>query len=118
MTKFQTVLAADDFNFIIAALNDALMEIAKKKEAKQEEVFNRIKDELQGVQQALQYSRVVSTAPLSVGTPELGDEPSQLHRIIDTVKACLRRAHEETMKATQALEQVQGDLVEQRNTAE
>jgi hypothetical protein len=43
-------------NFLIAALNDASLEIAEKKEAKQEEVFSRIKGELQEVQQALQSS--------------------------------------------------------------
>jgi hypothetical protein len=118
MTKMQTILTSDDFDFIIAALNDASLEIAEKQEAKQEEVFHRIKVELQGVQQALQSSRAVSTVPLSIGTPELGDEPAQLHRIVDTVEARLRRAQEETMQATQALAQVQGDLVEQRSTAE
>jgi hypothetical protein len=52
----QTVLTSDDFNFIIAALNDASLEIAEKQEAKQEEMYNRIEVELQGVQQALQSS--------------------------------------------------------------
>jgi hypothetical protein len=60
----------------------------------------------------------VSTAPLSLGTPELGDEPAQLHRLADTVEAHLRRAQEETTQATQALVQVQGVLVEQRRAAE
>jgi hypothetical protein len=53
MTKMQTILTSDDFNFIIAALNDASLEIAEKQEAKQEAMYNRIKIELQGVQQAL-----------------------------------------------------------------
>jgi hypothetical protein len=99
-------------------LNDASLEIAEKQEAKQEAMYNRIEIELQGVQQALQSSHAVSTVPLSLGTPELGDEPSQLHRIADTVEARLRRAQEETMQATQALTQVQGVLVEQRSAAE
>jgi hypothetical protein len=30
VTKMNTVLTADDFDFIIAALNDASLEIAKK----------------------------------------------------------------------------------------
>jgi hypothetical protein len=46
----QTVLTSDDFNFIITALNDALLEIVEKKEAKQEDMYNRIEVELQGVQ--------------------------------------------------------------------
>jgi chromosome segregation ATPase len=48
----------------------------------------------------------------------LGDEPTQLHRLADTVEARLRRAQEETEQATQALKQVQGILVEQCNAAE
>jgi hypothetical protein len=107
MTKMQTVLTFDDFDFLIAALNDASMEIAEKQEAKQEEMYDRIEIELRGVQQALQSSRAVSNAPFPLGTPELGDEPTQLHRLVDTVEACLRRAQEETEKATQALMQVQ-----------
>jgi hypothetical protein len=117
-TKFETTLTSDDFDFIIVALNDASLEIAEKQEAKQEEVFSRIKAELQEVQQALQSSCVVSTAPLTVGTPELGDEPTQLHQIVDTVEAHLRRAQEETTQATQALAQVQKDLEDQRSVAE
>jgi hypothetical protein len=117
-TKFETTLTSDDFDFIVAALNDASLEIAEKQEAKQEEVFNRIKVELQGVQQALQSSRTVSTVPPSLETPELGDEPAQLHRIADTVEAHLRRAQEETTQATQALAQVQKYLEDQRSTAE
>jgi hypothetical protein len=77
-TKFETTLTSDNFNFIVATLNDASSEIAEKKEAKKEEVFSQIKDELQGVQQALQSSRIVSTVPLSRETPEVDDAPSQL----------------------------------------
>jgi hypothetical protein len=76
MKKMQTILTSDDFDFIIVALNDASLEIAEKQEAKKEAMYNRIEIELQGVQQALQSSRTVPTAPLSAGTPELGDEPS------------------------------------------
>jgi hypothetical protein len=64
-TKFETTLTSDDFDFIVTTLNDASLEIAEKQEAKQEEVFSRIKVELQEVQQALQSSRAVSTMPLS-----------------------------------------------------
>jgi len=68
MTKMQTILTSDDFNFIIETLNDASLEIAKKQEDKQEEVFHWIKDKLQGVQKALQSSCVVSIVRLSTGT--------------------------------------------------
>jgi DNA-binding protein YbaB len=42
----QTVLTTDDFDFIIAALNDASQEIMEKQEAKQEEMYDRIEVEL------------------------------------------------------------------------
>jgi hypothetical protein len=63
-----------------------------------------LRSELQGVQQALQSSRAVSTAPLPSGEPELGDEPAQLRRLADATEAHLRRAQEETEQATQGLE--------------
>jgi hypothetical protein len=36
----KTTLTPDDFDFLIAALNDVSLELAEKKEAKQEELFN------------------------------------------------------------------------------
>jgi hypothetical protein len=49
MTKMQTTLTSDDFNFIVEALNDALLEIKEKQAANKEEIYNRIKVELQWV---------------------------------------------------------------------
>jgi hypothetical protein len=46
MTKMQTVLTSDDFDFLIAALQDASLEIAEKQEAKQEEMYDQIETEL------------------------------------------------------------------------
>jgi hypothetical protein len=46
LTKMQTVLTVDDFDFIIAAVNDASQEILQKQEAKQEEMYDRIEVEL------------------------------------------------------------------------
>jgi hypothetical protein len=111
-------LTPDDFNFIVAVMNDASLEIVEKMEAKQEEMYDHIETELRGVQQALQSSRVVSTVPLPEGTTEVGDEPVQLHQIIDTVEARLRSAEEKAEQAAQALTQVQGVLVEQCSTVE
>jgi hypothetical protein len=48
-TKFETNLTSYDFDFIVVALNDALLEITEKKEDKWEGVFHFIKYELQGV---------------------------------------------------------------------
>jgi hypothetical protein len=39
-TKFETTLTSDNFDFIVVALNDALIEITKNQEAKHEEVFS------------------------------------------------------------------------------
>jgi hypothetical protein len=114
----RTTLTLDDFDFIVAAVNDASKEIVEKQEVKQEQMYNRIEIELQGVQQALQSSRTVPTAPLTAGTVEPGDEPAQLHQIVDMVEAHLRQAQEDTAQATQALTQVQGVLVEQRSAVE
>jgi hypothetical protein len=46
MTKMKTVLIANDFDFIIITLNDASLEIVEKKEAKKEEMYDRIEVEL------------------------------------------------------------------------
>jgi hypothetical protein len=42
----QTILTSDDFDFLIAALHDASLEIIEKQEAKQEEMYDRIETEL------------------------------------------------------------------------
>jgi hypothetical protein len=52
-------------------------------------MYNHIEIELQGVQQELQSSCAVSTAPLTTRTIELGDEPTQIHWIVDMVEALL-----------------------------
>jgi hypothetical protein len=78
MTKMKTVLTNDDFDFIIATLNDALLEIMEKQEAKQEEMYDKIKVELRGVQQDLQSNYAVSIVPLPSRELEFGDEPAQL----------------------------------------
>jgi hypothetical protein len=48
----------------------------------------------------------------------LGDDPTQLHRLVDAVEARLRHTQQETVQATQALKQVQGVIVEQHRVAE
>jgi hypothetical protein len=88
-TKFDIVLTPDEFHFIIAALNNTLLEIAEKQESKQEEVFSHIRDMLQGVQQEIQSRCTFSIAPLPSGTLELGDEPAQVHQIVNVVEAQL-----------------------------
>jgi hypothetical protein len=50
LTKMQTVLTVDDFNFIIVSVADASKDILYKHESKQEEMYDRIEVELRGVQ--------------------------------------------------------------------
>jgi lysophospholipase L1-like esterase len=96
----------DDFVFIIAMVNDASKEKVEKKEVKQEHMYNHIEIELQGVQQALQSSHAVPTAPLITRIVEPVDELAQLHRIADMGEARLRQAQEDIAQATQALTQI------------
>jgi hypothetical protein len=90
MTKMHIVLTYNDFNFLIVALQDASLEIAEKQEENQEEMYDQIETELQGVQQALHSIHAVSTMPLPSEEIELGDEPAQLHRLANTVEARLQ----------------------------
>jgi hypothetical protein len=46
--------------------------------------------------------------------PELGDEPSQIYRIVDAIEAFLRRVQEEKEQAMVALKQEQEEMVEKR----
>jgi hypothetical protein len=52
-TMRKTTLTPDDFDLLIATLNDVSLELTKKKETKKEDIFNRIKGELQEAQQAI-----------------------------------------------------------------
>jgi hypothetical protein len=52
-------------------------------------MYSPIEIALQGVQQALQSSRALSTTPLPEGTTEVGDESIQIHKISDAVKVHL-----------------------------
>jgi hypothetical protein len=45
----RTTFTLDDFDFIIAAVNNSSKEIVEKQEAKQENMYNHIEIELQGV---------------------------------------------------------------------
>jgi hypothetical protein len=52
----RNALMLDDFDFIVAVVNDASKEIIEKKEAKKEQMYIQIEIVLQGVQQALESS--------------------------------------------------------------
>jgi hypothetical protein len=106
-TTLKTTLTPDDFDFLIVALNDVSLELAEKKEAKQEELFHQITSEFKEAQKALHSSQASSTAPLTMEISRTGDEPTQLRQITEKVEAHLRRAQEDKEKATRALVQAQ-----------
>ena len=54
-------------------------------------MFDRIEEEIKGVQQALYSSLTVSTASLSKGDIEVGDEPTQLWRLEDSTEVHLHQ---------------------------
>jgi hypothetical protein len=49
ITKMQTILTSNDFDFIIAALNDVSLETTERQEAKKEEMYDKIEVKLRGV---------------------------------------------------------------------
>jgi hypothetical protein len=57
------VLIVDDIDLIIIAVPDTSEDIFQHNEAKQETMYERIEEELKGVQQALYSSRTVATMP-------------------------------------------------------
>jgi hypothetical protein len=63
----KTVLTTDDFDFIIFALNETSLEIVEKQEAKQEEMYDRLKVKFRELQQSLQSNHAMSIVPLSSG---------------------------------------------------
>jgi hypothetical protein len=52
-------------------------------------MYSQIEIALEGVQQALQSSQEISTAPLPEGTTNVGDESVHLCKIVDTVEVRL-----------------------------
>jgi hypothetical protein len=80
-------------------------------------MYERIEEELRGVQQVLHSSRVVSTAPLSLEETKLGDEYAQLHRIVDVTEAFLRCIQEEKEQAREALKKAQEEFIEKCQVA-
>jgi hypothetical protein len=112
-TTLKTTLTPDDFDFLIAAMNDVSLELVEK----QEELFCWITSEFREVQQTLQSSQAVPTAPIPMEISETGDEPTQLRQIVEKVEARLRQDQEDIAKATQALAQAQSAHEEQRRKA-
>jgi hypothetical protein len=66
-----------------------LEDIFQRNEAKQEAIYDRIEEELRGVQQVLYLNHVVFTAPLPSEEPKLGNELAQLCILDDVTIAHL-----------------------------
>jgi hypothetical protein len=84
------MLIADDIDLIIVVVVDTSEDILQQNEEKKEIMYDRIKVELKGVQEALYSSHTVSTTPSSSEGIEVGDEPGQLRRLVDAIEAHLR----------------------------
>jgi hypothetical protein len=93
----------DDIELIIFVVSDTSEDILQRSKYKQETMFDRIEVEIKGVQHALYSSCAVSTMPPPLEGAELGDEPSQLHRLGDSIEDHLHRVQEEKEQATETL---------------
>jgi hypothetical protein len=112
------VLTVDDVDLIIAAIEDASEDILQRHEAKKETLYERIEKELKDIQQAIYSSCAVPTAPSSSKIVELGDEPTQLRRLVDATEAQLHRVQEEKEQATKALKQEKEEVLEKLRVAQ
>jgi hypothetical protein len=81
------VLTVDNVDLIIIVVEDASKDILNRHEAKQETMYERIEKELKNIQQAIHSSCTVPTAPPSSKIAKLGDEPTQLRRLVDETEA-------------------------------
>ena len=85
----------DDINLIIATVSDTSEDILQWNKDKHETIFDRIEAELKGVLQSLYLSRAVSTTSPSSEGIEVGYEPAQLRKLVDSTKDLLCRVKEE-----------------------
>jgi hypothetical protein len=76
----------EDDNLIIAVMEDTSDDILQRHEANKETLYDRIEKEIKDIQQAIHSSCAVPTAPSLVEITELGDEPTQLRRLVDAIE--------------------------------
>jgi hypothetical protein len=81
-------------------------------------MYDIIEIELRGLHQALHSNRAVSIVPPPSEEPELGYEPTQIHKIADATKAHLRHTQEEKEQAIVALKQAQEEVIEKHQVAQ
>jgi hypothetical protein len=74
--------------------------------------------DLKGVQQDLYSSRAMSTALLSAGDIDVGDEPAQLRRLVDSREVHLHRVQEEKEQSIGALKQEKEEAIEKHQVAQ
>ena len=111
-------LIVDNVDLIIAIVEDASEDIFPHYEANKETLYKRIEKELQEIQQAIHSSCVVPTMPSSSMITELGDEPTQLQRLVDAIEARIHRVHEVKEKATEALKKEKEEVLEKLQAAQ
>jgi hypothetical protein len=76
-------------------------------------MYDKIEAKLKGVQQALYSSHTVSIVSSSSEGAKLGDEPTQLRRIVDATVARLHQVQEEKEQAIEALKEAKEESLEQ-----
>jgi polyhydroxyalkanoate synthesis regulator phasin len=89
--RLEAALTEDDINMVRRAMEDDFEDILQRYGEKQEEIYGRIERELKEVHQEIHLSHTVHTVPSSSQIVELGDELSQLRRLVDATKAQLQR---------------------------
>jgi len=77
----------DDIDLIITTIEDASEDIWQRHGEKKELMHDIIEKEIKDIQQAIQSSCAVSTVPSSVKNIELGDESTQLRKLVDATEA-------------------------------
>jgi len=68
-------------------------------------MYGRVEKEFKEIQQVIRSVCIVLTAPSSLKTVELGDEPAQLRRLVDVIEVQLHRSQEEKDKSIESLNQ-------------
>jgi hypothetical protein len=73
----------DDISLVCKAMEDASEDILQRYGVKKEDLYGSIKKELKEIQQAICLFCAIPTTPSSSKIAELGDEPTQLRRLVD-----------------------------------
>jgi hypothetical protein len=106
------VFTVDDIQFIITTVEDTSEDILQRHEVMQETLYDRIEKELKDIQQAIHSSHTVPIVPSSTESVELGDEPTQLRRLVDAIEARLCQAQEEKEHDTKSMKQEKEEALE------